>query len=118
MSGTTNLEMKQLLTELKTQSIKGNVKLWKRLAEDLEKSNRDRRVVNISRINHFTKEGEMIVVPGKVLGTGALNHKLTIAAYSFSNSALREIEKVKGKAITITQLLKEKPDGKGIRIIG
>jgi len=107
-----------LIQELKKRSSEQNVNIWKRVALDLEKPSRQRRVVNLSRINLYTKENELIVVPGKVLGAGSLNHKLTIAAYQFSDSAKEKITKIGGNIVPLLELSKEKPDGKRIKILG
>ena len=93
-------------------------KLVKRVAKDLNKATRIRREVNLSKINRYTKEDEIIIVPGKVLGGGELDHKLTISAFKFSDSALSKIEKSGSKIIPIDELLKESQTGKKIRIIG
>ena len=45
-------------------------------------------------------------------------HSVVVAAFSFSDSARQEIEKAKGKCITIKELIKQNPKGKDVRIIG
>lgn len=117
-TGPTNPLLKNLIHELKKRSSEQNVNIWKRVALDLEKPSRQRRIVNLSRINRYTKENEIIVVPGKVLGAGSLDHKLTISAFQFSDSAKEKIAKVGSNIIPLLELSKEKPDGKRIRIIG
>ena len=117
-TGPTNKYLQTLIRDLKSESHKQKNGIWKRVAKDLEKSTRARRVVNINRINRFTKENEMVVVPGKVLGTGSLSHSLTIAAFSFSESAKEQIEKANGKCLTIPELIKQNPAGKNIRLLG
>ena len=117
-TGPTNPLLQELIGELKKRSNEQSVNLWKRIALDLEKPTRQRRIVNLSKINRYTKENEIIVVPGKVLGSGMLNHKLTISAYQFSDQAKDKIEKAGAKIITLLELSKEKPDGKKLRIIG
>ncbi|MCW1296588.1 MAG: 50S ribosomal protein L18e [Candidatus Parvarchaeota archaeon] len=104
----------ELIDELK----KNEARIWKRLAKELEKPRRSRREVNISKIERYTKEGEVIVVPGKVLGSGTLRHKVTIAAFSFSKEASEKIKNAGGKIIDLKQLIKENPKGTGVRIIG
>ncbi len=86
---------------------------WKSIAWDLEKHFRE---VNLNKINRNTKEGDVVVVPGKVLGYGDLDHKVTVVAYSFSNSAFEKINK-KGKAVKLDEFANE---GKvrGVKIIG
>lgn len=113
-TGPTNLQLKMLIRELKTLSKKEKVNIWKRVAKDLEKPTRSRRKVNIERINRTTKPNETIVVPGKVLGTGELKHKVTVAAYQFSDAAKSKIK----DNLTIQELIKKNPKGKKVRIIG
>ena len=67
-TGPQNLQLQQLLVELKAKSL--DCKLWKRIAQDLSKSTRQRRIVNLYKINKFSKDGETILVPGKVLSVG------------------------------------------------
>ena len=117
-TGPTNPILGSLIIELKKRSIGQSVGLWNRVAKDLERSTRQRRVVNLSNISRHTKENEVIVVPGKVLGTGNLNHKLTISAFSFSSGAREKIEKAGAKIIPLLELSKENPTGKRIRILG
>ena len=110
--------MKALIQELRKESSTQKTKLWKRIADDLEKPTRQRRAVNISRINRHTKENETIIVPGKVLGTGTLKHAVVIAAWQFSEGAKKRIEDAKGKCLSIPDLLKQKPKASDVRIIG
>lgn len=117
-TGPTNQQLKELVKDLKSESYKQKAAIWRRVALDLEKPTRSRRVVNLSRLNRFTKENEIVIVPGKVLGAGALNHGLTIAAFAFSQSAKEQIEGANGKCITIQELVKQNPSGKNIKIIG
>jgi large subunit ribosomal protein L18e len=116
-TGPTNQHLADLIQELRKKANEHKSSIWKRVADDLARSSRQRRIVNLYRLDKKTKEGETVVVPGKVLGIGELNHKLTVAAWSFSGSAFEKINKV-GKAIPITELIKESPKGKRIKIIG
>lgn len=113
----TNEYLRNLIEELNDLASKENVKLWKRIAKDLEKSSRRRRIVNIYKIDKYTKEDETAVIPGKVLSIGELKKKVKVAAFQFSDEAKEKINAV-GKAITINDLIKENPKGKKIRIIG
>ena len=116
-TGPSNQNLKKLIEELKQKSLAEGVKLWKRIANDLEKPSRQRRAVNIYKINQFAKDGETIIVPGKILSVGQLTKKLNIAAYTASKEAEEKINK-SGKLITIQQLIKDNPKGKNVRIIG
>lgn len=117
-TGPTNPLAVKLVGELKKEASLQKADLWKRIAEDIQKPSRQRRIVNLSRINRYAKSNETLVVPGKVLGSGSLTQSLTIAAFAFSNSAKQRIEEAKGKAITIEELMKQNPKGKNVRLIG
>jgi len=113
-TGPANLGLKNLIHELKKTSSEQNVKIWKRVAEDLSRSTRIRREVNIDRINRSAKDKETIVVPGKVLGVGELDKDVTVAAFRFSESAKNKIK----NNMTIQELIKKNPKGSKVRIIG
>ena len=112
-----NTQTENLVRSLKRLSIEQECKLWKRIASDLEKPARNRRLVNVYKVDKYAKDGEVIVVPGKVCGEGELSKKVTVAAFKFSDSAREKITK-SGKAITIQELMKDNPKGQKVRILG
>ena len=116
-SNATNQYLIDLIQNLKKTAIEQKVNIWKAVATELEKPARIRRIINVDRINRVCNDKEVIVVPGKVLGTGDLNKSLTIAAFSFSESASQKINQ-KGKTLTIEELIKTNPKGSRVRIIG
>ena len=116
MRGTTNYQMQLLLQELEPK-VKDS-RFWRRIVKDLKKPSRQRRIVNLYKINKYVKEGETIIVPGKVLSVGDLDKKVDIAALNFSNGAKEKIIEAKGKAMTIKELLQINPEGKKVRILG
>ena len=103
-----------MIVELKQK----DVKLWQRLARELEKPTRKRREVNLSRIQRFAKSGETVLVPGKVLAAGELNKKVTIAAWNFSASAKEKVKAAGGKTLAISELIKSHPKGTNVRLLG
>ncbi|MGM5483098.1 MAG: 50S ribosomal protein L18e [Nanobdellota archaeon] len=113
----TNTQINNLVQELRKQGNQGKVKLWRRLASDIEKPTRQRKSVNLAKIDYMTNEDEIIVVPGKVLGGGQLSHKLTVAALNFSRQALEKIENSSCQAYSIAELMKNNPEGKNVRIL-
>ena len=113
-TGPTNKELASLIEDLKKLSLAEKAPIWKRIAKDLAKPTRQRRVVNIAKLNRFTKANELVIVPGKVLGTGDLDHDITVAAWQFSGSAQDKIKTI----LSIKELMKKQPKGKGVRILG
>ncbi|HIC99331.1 MAG TPA: 50S ribosomal protein L18e, partial [Pyrodictiaceae archaeon] len=73
--------------------------------------------VNVSKINRYTEANETVVVPGKVLGAGRIDHPVTVAAIAFSKSAVEKICGAGGRVIHILQLLEENPRGSKVKII-
>ena len=117
-TGPTNPELQGLICELRKRSIEQDANLWSRIAYDLEKPTRQRRVVNLSKISRYSKENDVIVIPGKVLGAGQLDHKITISAFQFSDGAKEKIEEAGGKVVGLLDLSKNSPKGKTIRVLG
>ena len=112
-----NTQLESLTRSLKRQSIEQGCRLWKRIACDLEKSSRNRRMINIYKLDAHAREGDIIIVPGKVCGDGELTKNVTVAAYQFSESARKKIEQ-KGTIVTIPELMKQNPKGQKVRILG
>ena len=94
------------------------VGFWKRIASDLEKPARQKRSINLSRINRYSNDKETIIVPGKVLGSGVIDHSITIAAFAFSKSALEQLKQRNCSVISIKELMEKNPKAKDVRIIG
>ncbi len=117
VTGPSSSELKRLIIDLRKLSTKEGVNLWKRIANDLSRPRRIRREVNIGSIDKHIRDGEIAIVPGKVLSEGDMNNKTTVAAYRFSEEAKNKINK-NGKAIHIRELMKDNPKGKKVRIIG
>jgi large subunit ribosomal protein L18e len=92
--------------------------IWRALQEELTGPRANRREINVRRLAAITKADEVVIVPGKVLGTGSLGHKLTVCALSISQTAARKITESGGKVVTFDDLINQHPDGKGVRIIG
>jgi large subunit ribosomal protein L18e len=116
-TGPTNILMRTLIVQLRKASRTYKAPVWRAVAELLERPRRRRVEVNLSKINRYAREGEMVVVPGKVLGAGTLEKRVTIAAFAFSRQALEKIKLSGSRAITISEALRENPRGRGVRII-
>ncbi len=113
----TNPNLVSLIKVLQTEGYKNDVPLWVAIAKRLSKPTRHRVEVNLSRINRYTTEGDTVIIPGKVLGAGDLDHAVTVSAFAFSQTAKERIN-VAGRALTIEELLKENPKGKGVKMLG
>ncbi len=112
-----NPNLIRLIDDLLKASAENKAKVWKDIAERLAKPLKNYAEVNLGKIERYAKNNEIVVVPGKVLGSGEISKPLTIAAWKFSENAKRKIEAVGGRCLGLSDLLKENPDGKNLRII-
>src|SRR3989344_3112459 len=112
-----NEQLQQLIGELRKASAEANSNIWKSIALDLETPTEKRAAVNLSKIDRYTENEDVVVVPGKVLSMGSLSKKITIAAYNYSREALEKIKASGSKAISINELAKKNPKGNKIKII-
>lgn len=105
------------LTELIEKLRKQKNGVWKRAADFLDKPRRKRVEVNLSKIEAYAPEGSTVLVPGKVLGAGRISRKLTVAAFSFSESAKKAMAEGGAKTLSIEDLVSQNPDGKSVVIL-
>lgn len=108
----------ELVDELKAIARKNDAKIWKVMARELSRSRKNRREVNLWGINRCAKKGDTLVVPGKVLSEGTLDHKVDIAAFKFTSDAKKKIEKLGGKTMSISELVRKNPKGSNVKLIG
>jgi len=108
--GPTNPILRETIEKLRKTKKKSLVLI----ARKLETATRRRPEVNLWKIDKYSKEGELVVVPGKVLSEGELSHKIELVAFSLTKKAE---EKLKGKAKlhSFEYLVKEQP--KKIKVI-
>ena len=107
-----------MVKDLKQASKKNEAPIWSRLADLALKPSSAKRVVNLSRINKTTKDNDILFVPGKVLGTGNISHKITLSSFSMSVTAAKKIIQTGGSIITYSDMIKKYPTGKGEIIFG
>ena len=107
-----------MIKDLKQASRKNEAPIWSKLANLAIKPSSARRVVNLARINKITKENDVLFVPGKVLGTGNMSHKITLSSFSISTTAANKIIQTGGKIMTYSDMIKKYPTGKGVIIFG
>ncbi len=114
----TNPQLVSLIRDLKKQSREKDVGIWLAVAEKLSKPSRQRIAVNLSRVNRFTDKNQTILVPGKLLASGNLEHAVTVAAFDASAKAKAKLAAAKAKYLSITELMEKNPQGSNVTIIG
>ncbi|MCK9322487.1 MAG: 50S ribosomal protein L18e [Candidatus Methanomethylophilaceae archaeon] len=116
-SSKTNPILLALIFDLKAKTRETEAPIWRDIALRLERSKQNWAEANLSKLERYAKDGETILVPGKVLAAGSVSKKLTVAAFDFSDAAAAGINAVGGKAITIRELMELNPMGSKVRIM-
>ncbi len=83
-------------------------KLWKRVHHLVSVPARRRASVNIYKINKHTKDGDNVVVPGKVLSVGMMDHKVNIAALEYSKKAEALLSGASCRMVKISEMIGQK----------
>jgi len=90
---------------------------WIEIASLLSGPRRKRLNLNLNEIDKESKEGDTIVIPGKVLSQGELTKRIKIVAFSFSERAKEKLLSSKCGVSTIKDEIKKNPKAEGIRIV-
>ena len=113
-----NPQLTSLIQNLRKTAPEDSGEIWRDVADRLSTSRRRRIKVNISQLNRYTKVGETVVVPGKVLGAGIIDHAITVAAFAFSDQAKAKIKKATGNCLSIEALKEKNLKGANLKLIG
>ncbi len=116
VKGFENPEMLLTLNELRKAAGRTKKALWKRTAELLGKPNRRQAEVNLYEIDKHCGQGEVAVVPGKVLSTGVLSKKMTVVAVCATQAALKKISSSGSKFVSLREFA-AKGDSKQARLV-
>jgi len=113
----TNPELLETVRFLKVKARENQSRIWKDAAEQLSNPKSRRAVLDLNHISRASSPDSVVLVPGKVLGEGMLQHPVVIGAFHFSVTAKAKIEEAGGKCITITDLVSKYPKGSKVQIL-
>ena len=92
-------------------------KKWIEVAHVISMPRRNRVSMNLDEIGKVSKDGETVLVPGKVLSQGEVKKKIKIIALAFSKNSMEKLSGEKVDFATISEEIKKNPDANGIRIL-
>lgn len=92
-------------------------KNWQEIAAMLSSPRKNKLDINLEDIEKEAKQGESILVPGKVLANGEATKKIKIIALNFSEKAKEKLLKAKCEMSSILEEIKKNPEAKGLKII-
>lgn len=90
---------------------------WLKVAGMLSGPGRIKTCINLSEIDEKTKDGEKIVIPGKVLSQGEVKKKIKISAFKFSKRAEEKLKKAGCETNTLLKEIKSNPEAKDVKVI-
>src|SRR3989304_3570024 len=114
----TNPRLHRVVRELRDLSRENGVAIWRDVADRLERSRKNWSEVNLSRLGRSAAQGEQGVVPGVLLGTGAIEVPVTVAAFRASAAARKKVEAAGGRSVSLLELAVQNPKGSGVKILG
>jgi len=84
-----------------------NAGLWKQVGRIVTMPKRERVAVNLSKLEKMAKDGEFVIVPGKVLSFGNVSHKFKIAAVEYSETAAHKLKGSGCEMVAVDQMTKK-----------
>jgi large subunit ribosomal protein L18e len=92
-------------------------KQWNKIAKIVSGSKRKYSSLNIGEIENQTSEGDTVVVPGKVLGSGNISKRVRICALRFSDGAKEKLKRNKSEMVSLLDEIKKNPRMDGVKIL-
>lgn len=93
------------------------LKPWVKAANLISVPRRKRTAVNLDEIDKETKEGDTVLIPGKVLSQGELSKKVRVVAFSFSDKARKKLKESKCEIVSVKEEIKVNPKFQGVKIL-
>jgi large subunit ribosomal protein L18e len=112
-----NPELARVIIELEKAARAHKAPVWHAAAARLSRPRHQTFPLNVGQLERIAAAQETIVVPGKLLAEGRLTKPLTIGAVSYSAEARSKVHAAGGTALSIPELVKSHPSGKGVRLL-
>ncbi len=112
-----NPDLARVIVELRKAARAHRAPVWRATAECLSRPRHQVFPLNVGHLERLAEAQETIVVPGKLLSEGNLTKPLTIGAVSYSSEARSKVQAAGGTTLSILELIKNYPSGKGVRLL-
>lgn len=90
---------------------------WNKIAQIIGGSRKKYSSINLKEIDTCSQDGDIVVVPGKVLSSGNLDKKVKVCAVNFSESAKEKLKNAKIGYFKILEEIKKNPEAKDVKIL-
>ncbi|MDS0257253.1 50S ribosomal protein L18e [Thermoplasmatales archaeon AK] len=109
--------LKNTVDELLKISRESGSTFWRDIAERLVEGKHRLASTNLGKIEKLSSDGDTIVIPGTVLGSGYFNRKATLSSLRVSSSAFRKIKESGSTFKNLVDLARENPKGTNLKIL-
>ena len=92
-------------------------KAWHTIAQLIASSTRKHVSLNVWQIDKLVSQGDIIVVPGKILAKGKLTKKIKICALGISAMAKEKLHESKSEFVPLLDEIKRNPKAEGVKIL-
>lgn len=116
-TGPTNRQLRMLARFLRKAATANSANIWRVVAEFIERPRRQRVVVNVGKLNRVANDGDIVVIPGKLLGGGELKKRIIVASVNVSRKAAQKVIEAGGELLTIPELVRRNPKGSNVKIV-
>lgn len=113
----TNTQLLEAIRFLKVKARTNHAKIWALAADQLSRPRSARAALNLNHIARATAANSMIFIPGKVLGSGTVNHRVIIGAFEYSKTARSKIERAGGQCMSLKDFVEHYPKGSNVIIM-
>ncbi|RMD67321.1 50S ribosomal protein L18e [Candidatus Pacearchaeota archaeon] len=90
---------------------------WRDLSKKLAVARRKQLALNLDEINELAKDGDVVVVPGRVLSQGMITKKVKVCAFGFSKRAQEKLQEGKVEFAHVFEEIKTNPSAKNVRVL-
>jgi len=112
-----NTELSDVIRFLKIKGRENKAPIWAKAAEQLSRPRRARAVLNLNHVSRSTKSDSLVFVPGKLLGSGAINHRVVIGAFEYSLAAREKVERAGGQCMALKDFVARYPKGSNVTVM-
>lgn len=109
--------LKDVIEGLTEVSRESGSSIWRDIARRLNGGDRRFASVNVSKISRMTSDGDHVVIPGTLLGSGYIDKKVTVSALRISEKAKKKLDEAGGSFKPLLEMAKENPKGTNVKIL-
>ncbi|MCL5804845.1 MAG: 50S ribosomal protein L18e [Candidatus Thermoplasmatota archaeon] len=109
--------IKETIETLLKVSRENKSAVWRDIAKRLSGGDRRYASINLGKINKIANEGDVIVIPGSVLGSGVFRKKVTLAGLRASKSAMDKIQASGSRFVTLKEYASSGEKAENVKII-